>query len=592
MARDEQITVKLVKDEASFKAMKDEADDIKKLFGSIKIGDVKGYAALAKAEKDLATAALNRAKADKISADSAIQKEKADRAAAQAAIARLKQEQQQAKTDLANAKTKTQLAKTETELARAQEKRAKANAAASNAEIKATTSVINLQARLQKEYDKTSAAKKKAEAADKKEAFKGYLERAKDAEKLANALAKMGTEIGKVNTSQAKSYSSMSNYIRQIDGLENATVKATGVIRNSAGTFQTYTASIQNADGTIQQFKFSVNDTDGKVYQLDQGLRMASGGAESFTSSISKAGKQLTSTLKTLVGFYGVAQSLRYAFKEMKSMSDEMIVYQKITKATAEEMDRLRASSYDVAKKYGQTPTDFLSAAQEMARAGYKDQSAAMAELAIKTKLVGDITADQASKFLLAVDAGYKYGGSIEKLSMVLDQANEIGNNYATSIDKISEGMTLVASLGAQANVSIEELMAALGTMTAATQRSGSEMARALRFIMLGVLGDTTTEVEEGITVTAEEVDSLTTALQHYAPAVVDAAKASGKLINPMEAIGALAKAYSPHRKKTATNLRAGTTMRSAQARRLERSTRRRQTSRFTQSGLWRTTVS
>ena len=544
MARDEQITVKLVKDDASFKAMKDEADKLKNSFGSIKVGDVKGYAALAKAEKDLATAALNRAKADKISADSAIQKEKADRAAAQAAIARLKQEQQQAKTDLANAKTKTQLAKTETELARAQEKRAKANAAASNAEIKATTSVINLQARLQKEYDKTSAAKKKAEAADKKEAFKGYLERAKDAEKLANALAKMGTEIGKVNTSQAKSYSSMSNYIRQIDGLENATVKATGAIRNAAGTFQTYQVSTANADGTTQKFRIAVDEATGQVYQLDQGLVMTSNGANSFASSISKAGKQLTSTLKTLVGFYGVAQSLRYAFREMKSMSDEMIVYQKITKATAEEMDRLRASSYDVAKKYGQTPTDFLSAAQEMARAGYKDQSAAMAELAIKTKLVGDITADQASKFLLAVDAGYKYGGSIEKLSMVLDQANEIGNNYATSIDKISEGMTLVASLGAQANVSIEELMAALGTMTAATQRSGSEMARALRFIMLGVLGDTTTEVEEGITVTAEEVDSLTTALQHYAPAVVDAAKASGKLINPMEAIGALAKAY------------------------------------------------
>lgn len=491
MAREEQISVKLVKDQASFDAMKEEANKLKNLFGSIKIGNI------AKAEKENAAAAKEAARA-------VTEQAKANKEAANSEIA--KQKAQQASIDTTTKQIKAQ--------------KEAANAVA--AEQKAAKNTIQTK----------SAALRLAQ------------QEAAALEKSARVYRQLGDEIGKVNRTQAKSYTDMSNYIRQLSGFENATVKATGVIRNSAGTFQTYTASIQNADGTMQQFKFSVNDTDGQVYKLDQGLRMASGGAESFTSSISKAGKQLTSTLKTLVGFYGVAQSLRYAFKEMKSMSDEMIVYQKITKATADEMDRLRAASYDVAKKYGQTPTDFLSAAQEMARAGYKERSADMAELAIKTKLVGDITADQASKFLLAVDAGYKYGGSIEKLSMVLDQANEIGNNYATSIDKISEGMTLVASLGAQANVSIEELMAALGTMTAATQRSGSEMARALRFIMLGVLGDTTTEVEEGITVTAEEVDSLTTALQHYAPAVVDAAKASGKLINPMEAIGALAKAY------------------------------------------------
>lgn len=235
---------------------------------------------------------------------------------------------------------------------------------------------------------------------------------------------------------------------------------------------------------------------------------------------------------------------LRTALSEMKDMSDEMIVYQKVTKASADEMERLRASAYESAKRYGQTPTDFLSAASEMARAGYKENSAAMADLATKTKLVGDITAEEASRFLLAVDAGYQYSGSIEKLANVLDMTNEVSNNFATNTAKISEGMTLVASLGAQANIPIEQLIAALGTMTAATQRSGSEMARALRFTILNVLGDTTTEVEEGVKVAAEEVNNMSTALQHYAPAVVNAAKQSGKLINPMEAIGALAKAY------------------------------------------------
>ena len=570
MAREEKIAVKLVKSndyQGMYNKLKMEAEALQEKFASIKIGDAKAYAALAKAEKDLATAALNRAKADKV--------------AAEAATAKLKTAQQQAKTDIANAKAQTQLAKSATDLAKAEIARQKAQQASidtatkqikqqkeasnamsaaakaekelANAEtarqkgIQATINTTTAQIKQQKEATNAQTAyQKQLKATYQAESAQISLEQKKASvlEKSARVYRQLGDEIGKVDKTKAKSYSDIASYVRQIDGLENATIKATGVISNSAGTFQTYTASVQNADGTTQQFKFSVDTTEGTVYKLDQGLRMTASGANAFGNAISKAGKTLLSSLKTLVGYYGIVQSLRYAFKEMKSMSDEMIVYQKITKATADEMDRIRSSSYDVAKKYGQTPTDFLSAAQEMARAGYKERSADMAELAIKTKLVGDITADQASKFLLAVDAGYKFGGSIEKLSMVLDQANEIGNNYATSIDKISEGMTLVASLGAQANVSIEELMAALGTMTAATQRSGSEMARALRFIMLGVLGDTTTEVEEGVTVTAEEVDSLTTALQHYAPAVVEAAKASGKLINPMEAIGALAKAY------------------------------------------------
>ena len=403
-------------------------------------------------------------------------------------------------------------------------------------------------AKIQAEYDKLSNAKAKADAKDRsassKEAFKGYLERAKAAEKaaaaeekLAAAQRKMGEVWGTVNAGQATNIAAMTQYIRSQEGMENATVRATGAIRNSVGTFQTYSVSTNVAGQATQNYRVAVDTTTGQVYALDKGVRTA-------TVSMGNMGKVALSFVKQIVGFYGAAQSIRYALKEMKSMSDEMIVYQKVTKATDLQMEQIRKQSYATAKAYGQTPTDFLSAAQEMARAGYGEQASAMADLAVKTKLVGDITAEEASKFLLAVDAGYKYGGSIEQLSHVLDMANEVGNNYATSIGKISEGMTLVASLAGQANIPIEQLIAALGTMTAATQRSGSEMARALRFITLGILGDTTTEVEEGVTVTAEEVDSLTTALQHYAPEVVEAAKASGQLINPMEAIASLAKAY------------------------------------------------
>ena len=93
-------------------------------------------------------------------------------------------------------------------------------------------------------------------------------------------------------------------------------------------------------------------------------------------------------------------------------------------------------------------------------------------------------------------------------------------------------------------NMSVEELIAALGTITAVTQESGTKAATALRALILNVMKDTTSEVEEGVTVTTEQIDSLYSALQKYAPEAIAAAEATGKIIDPMEAIGSLAKAY------------------------------------------------
>lgn len=275
-----------------------------------------------------------------------------------------------------------------------------------------------------------------------------------------------------------------------------------------------------------------------------QALAAADKAANGATRSMRGYANAMMNTIKQIVGFAGATQSIRYALNEMKAMSDEMVTYRKVTGATAQEMEKIRAASYSTAKKYGQTPSDFLAAASEMARAGYGQNSAAMAELATKTQLVGDMTAEAASKFLLAVDAGYKFQGNIQSLTSVLDAANSVDNSFATSIEKISEGMTLVASLAGSVHVPVEQLIAALGTLTASTQRSGQEMSRGLRSIFLNVLKDTSTEIEEGVTVTEENIQSLTDALDKYGDSSVAAARKAGKLINPMQAISSLAKAW------------------------------------------------
>lgn len=288
----------------------------------------------------------------------------------------------------------------------------------------------------------------------------------------------------------------------------------------------------------------SVNTATGEVYQLDTGIKSISNTAQNAGQAFMSLGASVANSVKQIIGLASIGSMIRNALGEMQDMSDELVTYKKVTGATADEVARVRKEAYASAQKYGQSPSDFLGSVSTFARAGYKEQSAAMADLATKTMLVGDMSAEAATSFLITADAGYQLGGNIEALNAIIDKANIIDNNYATSLGKLADGFTIAAPLANTMGMSVDELMASLGTISAVTQRSGTETARALRALMLNIMGDTTTEIEDGVTATEESVESLQNVLQKYAKDALAAAKASGKVLNPLEAIAALNKAW------------------------------------------------
>lgn len=334
---------------------------------------------------------------------------------------------------------------------------------------------------------------------------------------------------------------SAKEYIKTLDGLQNAQVKATGIVQDSAGTFQTFRASVKNADGTAQNFKIAIDQATGEVYRLSEGVTESTEKngllGDSFTHVYLKMLQwQIMGTIvsKTIGAF-------RDAISTMKAVDDEMVTVRKVTGFTAEQMEELRDRAYETASAYGEAADEYLNSVAAFARAGYGEQADALAELATKTKLVGDTNAETAQQFLLSVDAAYQYKGNIDALTKVLDGANEIDNKYATSIEKLAEGLGTVAPVAAQAHVGVDKLTAAIGTITAVTQRSGSEAARAFRALVLNIVGDTKTEIDEGVTWTTGEIAGLRDVIRQYAPAAYEAAKATGEVIDPMEAIGGLA---------------------------------------------------
>ena len=235
-----------------------------------------------------------------------------------------------------------------------------------------------------------------------------------------------------------------------------------------------------------------------------------------------------------------MTNSIKDAVSTIKEVDAELANIEKVSGMSENELQKLEESAYDVASAYGVAVQDYLSAVATFSKAGYDELAPVLGELAVKTQLVGDVNADMASKMLLAVDAAYEMKGSQEQLSDVLDKMNYVENNYSTSIEKLTEGMPIVASTASQANMSIEELIATLGTITAVTQESGTKAATAWRSLILNLFGEIGAEVEEGEEVTAESVASLNDLMWKYARSAMEAAKATGTIVDPMEAIAAL----------------------------------------------------
>lgn len=324
----------------------------------------------------------------------------------------------------------------------------------------------------------------------------------------------------------------MQSRIESLTGVSGLSGKSA---RESAAAFE---KAWLNASDKVQG---SADKAAQKVKSVGAAAKETSGFADLMGDSFGRVAAKMALWQVMGNAIAGVKRSFTEALETMKAVDDEMVTIRKVTGATTAELDKIEKQAYDTASAYGVAADEYLNGVANFSRAGYGEQASALAELATKTQIVGDTNAETAQQFLLSVDAAYKYQGSIQQLTKVLDGANELDNRYATSISKIAEGLGKVAPIAAQAHVGVDELTAAIGTITAVTQRSGTEASTALRALFLNIIGDTKTEIDEGVTWTTGEIAGLRDVIKIYAKDAYEAAKATGEVIDPMKAIGGLA---------------------------------------------------
>lgn len=286
-------------------------------------------------------------------------------------------------------------------------------------------------------------------------------------------------------------------------------------------------------------------------------LRTATENFQLFKSEVTAMGfaskstgdkiKGMLSNITKIGSVFGVASIAVNQFNQsmatLKGNDTILTEISKTSELTKKQLVELGNESFKVASKYGQLSSNYLLGVQEMARSGYEETSKELGELSLLAQSAGDMTAEMANNYLLATDAAYKYGGSIEKLNAALDGANYISNKNSASLTDIADATRVSASFAANAGVAIDELNAVEATMIATTKRSGSEMGRAFRSIILNlqqVSGEFDGEVidEEQLKKVEERCHSLGVELEYMKDGVAT-------LRNPMEILKELSEVYN-----------------------------------------------
>ncbi len=178
------------------------------------------------------------------------------------------------------------------------------------------------------------------------------------------------------------------------------------------------------------------------------------------------------------------------AVSELAELDSILTKISKTSDLTGQQLKELGDSAFETASKYGRTASDYLTAVQEMYRAGFENAEE-IAELSMLAQAAGGLESDSANDYLMETNAAYDFKGSVEELNKVLDSQTYIASNTAISMQDMADATSEAASIASQCGVEIDELSALIAVAASKTKESGSEVGAAIKNIFTA-LQDTT----------------------------------------------------------------------------------------------------
>ena len=268
---------------------------------------------------------------------------------------------------------------------------------------------------------------------------------------------------------------------------------------------------------------------------------MAMAGNSTGRSVLSEASESLRKYISVGAGINALVSRTREALSELRE-ADTLLTQianenNRISKA---ELENIGNSAFDTASKYGKSAAGYLTEFREASRAGYRN-AAQIAELSLAAQGAGSMAGELADRFITAADKAYGLGGSVSKLTEVLDGSFNISGRNAISMTELAAAMSAAGEQASRLGIGADETAAMLGTMISEAHQSGAGAADAFENILLLIR-----QVEDsGKGIDAESLTRYGEACRALNVSLKETKNGITSLRDPVEVLKDLSEAYS-----------------------------------------------
>lgn len=238
------------------------------------------------------------------------------------------------------------------------------------------------------------------------------------------------------------------------------------------------------------------NEINSTLKETENSMRGLGRLGKSLKSQFIEAGQSFTQWLSVSSGVMLLVSETKEAISEIKELDNTLTEISKTSDMTGNQLKQLGMDAYDSASKYGRTASDYLTGVQEMNRSGfYGKKGTGMAEQSLLAQSAGDLSSELADKYILSLNAAYKYNGEAEKINAALDGMNSITNKNSVAMEDMAAAMTKTGTVASSYRVKVNELSAMIGTMESVTKLGGDEVGNAAKAILINLQNITSSKV-------------------------------------------------------------------------------------------------
>ena len=146
--------------------------------------------------------------------------------------------------------------------------------------------------------------------------------------------------------------------------------------------------------------------------------------------------------------------------QQVFDLDESLTEFQKVTDLSETELGRFVDKSYETADAVARTGREAVDAATEFSKAGYKDQASDLARIALLYQNIADEQVSTSDATALLVSQMKAFNVEAEDAITIIDQINEVSNNFSVSSSDLATAIPKVSATMAQAGNTMSETIA------------------------------------------------------------------------------------------------------------------------------------